>query len=124
MSASIDLETALAIARQKRADWKFFQINALSDLKDDLSAEYVLCLEVLIRQEKRDVYDELIARLSVITGQVLIVSGYDCDTHDIQHSHMVFFHEPLVMSLRRTGRFRHIEKIGAHTEVSVYRCEK
>ena len=108
-------ETALEIARQKRPDWKFFQICEPSDLKNSLSADYVLCFEVLIHQGRRDVYDELIARLSVITHQVLIVSGYDSDTDERRRDHMTFFPlSSLVVSLRQTGRFQHIETIAAH----------
>jgi hypothetical protein len=53
----------------------------------------------------------------------LLVSGYDADHDSIQNNPMLFFYEPLQRSLRRTGRFRAIRRIGADTRVAVYRCD-
>ena len=92
-------------------------------LPPDLTrAEIVLCFEVLIHQQSRGDYEELIAYAASHTEKSLIISGYERETDAIRLNPMVFFHEPLSQSLQRTGRFASIEKIGAHTDVTIYRC--
>lgn len=85
-------------------------------------AEIVLCFEVLIHQESREHYDQLISYAASHTQGALIISGYERETDSIRLNPMVFFHEPLSRSLKNTGRFTNIEKIGAHTDVTIYRC--
>jgi 2-polyprenyl-3-methyl-5-hydroxy-6-metoxy-1,4-benzoquinol methylase len=113
-------EMAIAIARHSRPDWTFM---AAENLDDVAPADWVLCFEVLIHQASRAAYDQLIATLAAKTRKVLIVSGYERDTGETRSNHMVFFHEPLIESLRHTGRFSDIKKIGAHSDVGIYRCE-
>jgi hypothetical protein len=110
---------ALAVARRARPDWEF-RLAPEADLQP---AEMVLCFEVLIHQETEAAYLAVIAFLAEKTLGSLLVSGYQADSQDIQRNPMVFFHEPLESSLRRTGRFRHIRQVGAHTSVVVYRCD-
>jgi SAM-dependent methyltransferase len=109
-------EEALKTARAARPDWQFsLLLNQPLDKR-----EMVLCLEVLIHQSTREQYDELVSFLAEHTGQTLIVSGYE---RKDDPRHMVHFYEALGVSLARTGRFQSIRAIGAHTDVTVFRCD-
>ena len=70
-----------------------------------------------------EAYRALIDFLAQKTIGSLLVSGYAADLDSIQKNPMLFFYEPLQTSLRRTGRFRAIRRIGAHSRVTVYRCD-
>ncbi|MDB5069209.1 MAG: hypothetical protein JWM87_320 [Candidatus Eremiobacteraeota bacterium] len=110
---------SLGAARRARPEWEF-----RTGLGGDVpAAEMVLCFEVLIHQETAGAYHGLIAFLAAKTLRALLVSGYAADSDGIRSNPMLFFHEPLETSLRRTGRFSSIRQIGAHTDVVVYRCE-
>jgi hypothetical protein len=107
---------ALAAAKAKRPDLSF------ELLRPDFlrPREYVLCLEVLIHQSTERDYLSLIGTLAEITEKTLIVSGYD----EKAPHHMCFFYEPLAQSLAATKAFSKISKVGSHSDVNVYRCEK
>lgn len=107
---------AINIARSKRPDLQFELIAERPFEPRDL----VICLEVLIHQTSFDAYRALIDFLAAQTRQTLIVSGYD---RKLPH-HMCYFFEPLVDSLVKTGAFSSIRKIGEHTDVVVYRCDR
>ncbi|MGH6863979.1 MAG: class I SAM-dependent methyltransferase, partial [Methylocella sp.] len=109
----------LEIAQLARPDWSF----RLAPAADAPAAEMVICFEVLIHQETDEAYRVLIDFLAQKTIGSLLVSGFAANHDSIQNSPMVFFYEPLPASLRRTGRFRAIRQIGAHTNVAVYRCD-
>ncbi len=110
---------ALAAARNARPEWEFHRTPE----PDVQPAEMVLCFEVLIHQETEAGYRAVIAFLAQNTLGSLLVSGFLADSESIQQNPMVFFHEPLEISLCRTGRFRSIRQVGAHTSVVVYRCD-
>jgi hypothetical protein len=109
----------LEIAKLARPDWRF----KLAPAADVPAAEMVICFEVLIHQETEEAYQALIDFLAQKTIGSLLVSGFAADHDFIQKNPMLFFYEPLQTSLRRTGRFRTIRQIGAHTKVAVYRCD-
>ncbi len=109
----------LEIAQGARPDWRFLLAPAAAAP----AAEMVLCFEVLIHQETEPAYRTLIEFLAEKTLGSLLVSGFAADHESIQKNPMVFFYEPLEMSLRRTGRFGAIRQIGAHTSVTIYRCD-
>jgi hypothetical protein len=112
----IDLSSqAVAKSRAARPDLQF----ALYEGQDIPEADMVLCFEVLIHQESKAAYDALIRFMAARARKTLIVSGYE---QKIPH-HMVYFHERLSMSLAATQRFGHIEAIGGHTDVVIYRCD-
>jgi hypothetical protein len=116
----IDLSaTALAIANRARPDWEYH----LAPASSVQPAEMVLCFEVLIHQENEAAYRAVIAFLAEKTLGSLLVSGFAKNSVSVRHNSFVFFHEPLEASLRRTGRFKRIQQIGAHTSVSIYRCD-
>ncbi|MGQ0444399.1 MAG: class I SAM-dependent methyltransferase [Beijerinckiaceae bacterium] len=112
-------QETLTIARNARPDWVF----ELAPCADVPAAGMVLCLEVLIHQETEDAYRALIDFLANKTLGTLLASGFPANEEAIEKNPMIFFYEPLENSLRRTGRFSSIKQIGAHTNVTIYRCD-
>ncbi len=110
---------SIELARKKRPDWEF----RLGLDPSVAPAEMVLCFEVLIHQPTEEAYRALIAFLAAKTERTLLVSGLDGGGDAVESNPIVFFHEPLERSLRRTGRFGTVARIGAHTGVVVYRCD-
>lgn len=116
----IDRSTvSLKRAAELRPDWTFVEAPAA----DVNPAELVLCFEVAIHQETTSEYRDLIDFLIKKTRGTLIVTGYDDPTEKIHSNHMLFFHEPLYQSIIDTGRFSSVRKIGAHSNLVVYRCD-
>jgi hypothetical protein len=117
----IDSSTAaLARAAEKRPDWRFLEAPA----PHVPPAELVLCFEVAIHQRSARDYHDLIEFVTEKTARTLIISGYDEPKEDIGSNHMLFYYEPLPESLRKTGRFSSIRRIGAHSAgVVIYRCD-
>lgn len=112
-------EDSLATARRARPDWEF----RLAPAPDVAPADLVLCFEVLIHQRTADAYRDLVEFLASRTRRTLLVSGFDSGSELVDANPILFFHEPLAESLRRTGRFGDIRRIGSHTGVTVYRCD-
>jgi len=110
---------AVAVARRARPDWDFRR----TPKPEDQPAEMVLCFEVLIHQKTEAAYHAVIAFLVENTLGSLLVSGFAENSESIRQNPMVFFHEPLEISLRATGRFKRIRQVGAHTNVVIYRCD-
>jgi hypothetical protein len=110
---------ALARAAASRAEWTFVQAPA----PQVPAADLVICFEVAIHQQTENDYRGLIDFLAEKTARTLIVSGYDQLTPAIVANHMLFFYEPLRLSLENTGRFSSIRNVGAHSDVVIYRCD-
>ena len=106
---------AINVAKSKRPDLNFLLIESFPEVKADL----VICFEVSIHQPSKEHYLALINNASHAANKTLIISGYDAKTPH----HMVYFYEPLEKTLRETNCFTSITKIGAHTDVCIYRCE-
>jgi hypothetical protein len=113
-------EVALEIARRARPEWAFRHFIRQKVATDIPAKQLVLCFEVLIHQPSEQDYLALIDFLAIHTERTLLVSGYDRDPRQLG----LFFYEPLEESLRRTGKFRVIKKIGTHSDlVNIYRCD-
>ncbi len=110
---------ALEAAKRKRPDWTFLFAPAAHAP----AVELVLCFEVLIHQETPSAYLGLIDYLAEKTRSVLLVSGYEEDSQAIRRNPMLFFHEPLSLSLARTEKFESVTVIGHHTDVAIFRCD-
>lgn len=109
---------AIELARQKRPDLNFILLqegnyNAVPE------ADLVMCLEVLIHQQKLTDYQKLIDFLVQKTTNKLIVSGYTFEQPHHQTNHMINFHESLLDSLRKTNKFSQIEIVGQHSDVQI-----
>jgi hypothetical protein len=110
---------SLTLARAKRPEWIFIQ----APTTEKMPADFVLCLEVLIHQPSFEAYKDLIEFAAENTQRCLIISGYDQQADHVGVNHMIYFHEPLKNSLEKTGKFNSIVKIGAHSDVVIYRCD-
>ena len=110
---------SLALAASRRPDWRFLHASD----PNIPSAELVLCFEVAIHQRSLSDYRRLIQLLADRTARTLIVSGYDEPPPNMDGNHMLFFHETLRESLRATGKFASVLPIGAHSTVTIYRCD-
>ncbi|WP_313534239.1 class I SAM-dependent methyltransferase [Sphingomonas sp.] len=111
-------QQSLDVARSKRPDWQFMLAPY-----DAPCADFVICLEVLIHQRSQSEYRQLIEYVAQRTLRRLIISGYDAQGDHVAANHMIFFHEPLSLSLKATGRFSSIQQIGSHSDVGIYRCD-
>ena len=115
--------SAMEIARGHRPEWKFQHIRMISDLDTALPCEMVLCFEVLIHQPTEYEYQKVIAFLSASTMRTLLVSGYNAYDAARESNAMLHFYEPLELSLNKSGKFKVIKAIGAHSDVIVFRCD-
>lgn len=110
---------SLAIARTKNPDWTFLQVP----INEAIPADFVICLEVLIHQPSLQEYKNIVKFAVEKTLRRLIISGYDHLEDHVASNHMIHFHEPLRTSIEQTARFSSIVKIGAHSDVVIYRCD-
>ena len=109
---------AIAKARTARPDLAF-SVYTGQPIPD---AAMVLCFEVLIHQTTRERYINLVKFLADHTRDTLLVSGYESGGEEKVPRHILYFYEPLSVSLANTGRFQRIEHIGGHSDVLIYRC--
>lgn len=111
---------AIDEARDKRPDLEFIHLNGDVAIP---SADTVLCFEVLIHQQSKQAYNDLIGLLVSKTTNKLIVSGYV--NKDIHHTsnHMLNFHESLIDSLANCNKFSSINIIGHHSDVDIVLAE-
>lgn len=110
--------TSLELASAARPDWTF--VHGYSDVP---AADLVLCFEVAIHQESADDYFGLVKFITAKTARTLIVSGYDDPSEKIDNNHMLYFYEPLRVTLEKSAKFSSIRRIGEHSSVVVYRCD-
>jgi 2-polyprenyl-3-methyl-5-hydroxy-6-metoxy-1,4-benzoquinol methylase len=109
--------SAIALARQRRPDWKLEVGDPLDPSTTLPTADIVLCLDVLIHQTPREDYERLIVELAGLARRRLIVSGYDdapAFTSSITH-----YYEPLTQTLERLADFDEITVVGGYRDVSV-----
>lgn len=113
-------QQALALAGAKRPDWTFIH------LQDDAArwpgADAVICLDVLIHQQKATAFDALLQRLIDSASKRLIIGGYDQAPHLV--SEIVSFHRPLTEALRSSGAFGEISTIGRYRDCSLVVADK
>lgn len=107
-------KTALAIAQEKRPDWRFSS-DSLADLKED-SAALALCLDVLIHQSTPDAAQTLVNHLVRVATDAVIVSGYRStpEAHGI-----VFPHPPVMEMLRANPQIERVFEIGQYRGLSL-----
>lgn len=114
---------AIRIAKTAKPEWDFRVFELDRHAESVAPHDMVICMEVLIHQNDPDVYRSLVEFASSKTKKRLVISGYEVRHQHVDANYLVFFHEPLSETLRKTGRFSRIEKVGHHTDVAVFRCE-
>jgi 2-polyprenyl-3-methyl-5-hydroxy-6-metoxy-1,4-benzoquinol methylase len=106
---------AIEIARTKRPDWQFDNID-IREIGDD-AYDYVVCLDVLIHQSSIERFEEIVANLLRVAKKGVIVSGYG---RQPPNEGIVFTHLGLLEALRRYGKVREVTEIGSYRDVSLY----
>jgi len=114
-------DTALAIARDKRPDWRF-DATSLSILPDG-SYDLVLCLDVLIHQSSPYEFDELIGQCLRISRDAVILSGY-AKPPMASAQGIVLFHRPIDGALSQRSCVSSVTDIGSYRDVSVFLATK
>lgn len=90
--------------------------------KDKINnADTVICLDVLIHQPTQKKYDELVEFVTSHAINRVVISGYE-KTSDA--SHMCFFHENIRETLKKTGLFKYVFKVGEYRGLGVYVADK
>ncbi|HEV2263807.1 MAG TPA: class I SAM-dependent methyltransferase [Stellaceae bacterium] len=112
---------AIELARKKRPEWRYL-VGHPANVTVSAPPPAVICLDVLIHQTARADFDRLVDELVRLTGERLIVSGYD--ERPSLTSAIVNFHEPLGEALRRRGVFREIVAVGKYRDVTVFVADK
>lgn len=114
---------AIEIAQRSRPDWNFALLPE-KFTNFDVSADLVICLDVLIHQKSKEKYYELIQKLVNMTRKRLIISGYEQRPSEEYFSDICAYHEPLSQSLARFGTFSEIIKIGYYRDVLMIVADK
>lgn len=116
-------QRAIELAGSARGDWDFQLVRDERDWALIPPKDMVICFEVLIHQRKSDDYHTLVRRLVERTEHTLIVSGYGSDYLTRAENSMLYFYEPLDQTLRSFSKFKSIERIGRHSDVTVFCCK-
>jgi 2-polyprenyl-3-methyl-5-hydroxy-6-metoxy-1,4-benzoquinol methylase len=116
----VDLSNeALDNAKKSHPNYSFFHL--LTDVNKIEKANTVLCLDVLIHQQSKENYEQLIKLLVNNTVKRLVISGY---RNSADKSHMCFFHEDLVTSLKKENIFKYVFKIGEYRGLDLIVADK
>jgi len=116
-------QEAINIAKAAKPEWNFKVFDLKQHADTVAPHDVVICMEVLIHQSDPDVYRSLVEFAASRTAKRLIISGYEVRHGHVDSNYLVFFHEALSQTLKRTGRFTSIERVGDHTDVAVFRCD-
>jgi 2-polyprenyl-3-methyl-5-hydroxy-6-metoxy-1,4-benzoquinol methylase len=95
--------------------------HSVRDKDKITNSDTVLCLDVLIHQQSKESYENLIKLLIEKTNKRLIVSGY---RKSPDKSHMCFYYEDVVASLEKENVFKYIFKIGNYRGLDVIVADK
>lgn len=106
---------ALALAREKRPDWRFSQGG--SEQLAPLSADLAISLDVAIHQPTEAAYRQLIDGLVATARDAVLVSGYE--TKD-DESGIVYFHEPLSQTLGKNPAVASVTELGGWRDVRLF----
>lgn len=111
---------ALSLSRKQRPHDKFLIYNEKNNCDD---AEFVICLDVLLHQDKAKDYNELIQFAAIKTKKRLIISGYG-SYDDVDASCMCRFYEDIRTSLENIGCFKRIYKFFEYRGMTVLVADK
>lgn len=111
----LDLSTkTLELAKVKRPDWNFELIN--NSTFNYRERDVVICLDVLIHQKSFLRYKQLIDLLVSHTRHRLIIAAYE-NKPEIS-SDITFYYESISKTLKSTGKFKSIAKLGEYRSTS------
>ena len=120
------IDIAEGVIERNRAacpDWRFLAGDFLQLTADsELTADLVLCMDVLIHEHDAIRYDQFVERLLGCALRCLVVGGYESPPPERYSSAITAFHEPLSDTLRRHGVVR-IVRIGGYRGVTLLRVD-
>jgi SAM-dependent methyltransferase len=102
-------DVVVARNRTLRPEWTFLCADLAGDFVPP-EAELVMCLDVLIHQKRRQDYDAILGKALRAARKVALVSGYGKPDPGWN----VFFHEPLLDSVRRIRPDASIEPLAEY----------
>jgi 2-polyprenyl-3-methyl-5-hydroxy-6-metoxy-1,4-benzoquinol methylase len=108
--------TAVDIAKSKRPDWEFVCGQA-TDL-DLAPADLVICMDVLIHQPTRELYEKFCGQLLNLSKQHLIVAAYNQPPW--YTSELTFYYEPISATFARLGAGTP-EILGGYRDITLIR---
>jgi SAM-dependent methyltransferase len=114
------------IARNKvrfpRLRFEHADLCVLDDF-ERLSADVVLCLDVLIHQHTRTHYERMVGRLVSLARTGGLVSGFAASPRSPYRSAITAYHEPVTESLQRAGA-KGIRIVGAYRDTVMVAFER
>lgn len=105
--------------RRVRPEWEF----VCADLAGPYCpppAALVLCLDVLIHQKSRQAYLAMLSKVLAATEKIALISGYSRPDPGWN----VFYHEPIIDSVRRLQPYVKIEKLADYRSTDLLKIEK
>ncbi|GEM_PF-1527796 len=104
-----------------RPNWSFRAEDFLKIVSEEqLSADMVMCLDVLIHEHDPKRYERMVEALVKATKEIGVVSAYELPPRARFSSSITAYHEPITHTLRRTGAYE-IQVIGYYRDVSIIR---
>ncbi|MGE4311842.1 class I SAM-dependent methyltransferase [Desulfovibrio sp.] len=110
---------ALNIAKEKRPDWKFICGDITSVEK---RADISLCIDVLIHIPHKKEYRDLVRSILDYTKEVAVFAAFNRPPQI--SSHVCFFHEPIVETLKKDPRVGEITVLGEYRDITLLLAHK
>jgi hypothetical protein len=111
--------------RQLKPNWSFLAGDFLKiGCEEQLAADLVICLDVLIHEHDRQRYTQTVRELVKLTKRVGLIGAYQLPPRNGFSSDITVFHEPITETLGRVGA-TDIRLIGYYRDTSIvcYRRE-
>ncbi len=121
----IDLSPSI-VARNRtlRPSWKFIEGDFLEIVqRDRLTADLVICLDVLIHQHDYETYTVFVRELVNATRRAAVISGFEQPRKGRKVNPNTAYHEPITQTLTELDQGR-IEIIGPFRNSLVVRLDK
>jgi len=110
----------IEIAKQKRPDWNFQLITNSSFSVEP--KDIVMCIDVLIHQPDFKSYTTLLNNLILHTNKRLIIGAYN--SPPLKTSDITFYFEPIEESIKKSGAFAEIIKVGYYRDTTLIVADK
>ena len=111
----VDISPVVIQENRTRAPWARFVAGTIQEV-DLEPADLVLCLDVLIHQRLEQDYRNLVNRVVGLAGRWGLVSGFEVSQNP---GDMIFYHEPLSLSLKKGGVTSMVQ-LGSYHDVVLF----
>jgi SAM-dependent methyltransferase len=123
--AYVGVDLSPTVIRRNRAtkpEWTFIE-GDIRGVALDISAEMVICLDVLIHAPSFQDYEALVGELIRRTTRLGVVSGYQSVPRREHSSEITAYYEPITLTLRRFGA-KEVQVIGSYRDTCIVMYEK